>query len=127
MLQTVYADALSQHVDGADSKETEALCEKLTATVDSYVQSQLEAKREGIYATLAPITAVIDKFAAGLRENAVTVVCALLQRYLSVEASFAEAASTDQAIAALTKANADSLTNVYKAAFAHEQLGARTE
>merc|ERR1719310_1956437 len=127
MLQKVYAETLAQHVDGADSKETEALCAKLSATIDEYVQAQLEAKREGIYATLAPISAVIDKFALGLRENAVTVVCALLSRYLAVETTFADAASTDQAIATLTKANPDALDAVYKAAFAHEQLAARSE
>ena len=84
--------------------------------------SQLEAKREAIRATLAPITAVIEKFAAGLRENAVNVVCAILSRYLTVESAFAEAASTDAAIASLIKANPDGLDDRLKTAFAHEQL-----
>ena len=127
MLQVVYSDTHSQHVDGADSKETEALCAALTATTDEYVNSQLEAKREGIRATLAPITAVIEKFAVGLHENAVNVVCAILARYLAVESVFAEEASTDAAVAALIKANPDGLDSVYKTAFAHEQKALRSE
>merc|ERR1719387_90866 len=126
LLNVVYADTLAAHVEGNDTTETAALCAALKATMTSYVEAQLEAKRAGIYATLAPITAVIDKFEKGLRENAVDVVCALLSRYLAVESTFAAAASTDEAIASLVKANANSLDAVYKTAFAHEQLGARS-
>ena len=126
MLQRVYADTMAQHQDGADTKETAKLCDALTATIDEYVNSQLEAKREGLIATFAPITAVVDKFKAGLRENAIAVVCNLLSRFMAVESNFINAGSTDQAIAALVKANPDGLATVYQTAFAHEQLALRS-
>ena len=125
MLQR-YADTMAQHQDGADTKETAKLCDALTATIDEYVNSQLEAKREGLIATFAPITAVVDKFKAGLRENAIAVVCNLLSRFMAVESNFINAGSLDQAIAALVKANPDGLATVYQTAFAHEQLGLRS-
>ena len=125
MLQRAYEDTLAQHVEGGDTKETAVLSETLRETIDDYVGSQLEAKREGIYATLAPISAVIDKFLAGLRENAINVVCAVLSRYMAVESSFVNL-STDQAIAALVKANPNALDTVYAAALAHEQLVGRS-
>jgi len=124
-LQDVYADALAQHVDGADTQEAAKLCEALTGAIDTYVNDQLEAKRDGLRATFSPISAVIDKFAVGLRENALNVVCALLDRFLAVERSFVDV-STDQAISALVKANPDSLASVYQTAFAHEQLSLRS-
>ena len=88
MLRKVYDDTTSQHVDGADTQETAKLCANLRATIDEYVNSQLEAKRAGIYATLAPLLVPIEKFEAGLRENAITVVCALLQQFMTTEAPF---------------------------------------
>ena len=125
MLQKVYAAALSDHVDGEDTAEVAKLCASLSATIDEYVDSQLADKRADIYVTLTPVSAMIGKYAAGLRENAIDVICALLGRFASVEANFA-GMSTDQAIAALVKANADSLDSVYHAAFAHEQLKLRS-
>merc|ERR1719217_871440 len=118
MLQQVYAAALTDHVEGEDSAEAAALVIKLKATVDEYVNSLIEAKREGMYAALAPITAMIAKYEAGLRENAIDVVCALLAKYMAVEESFLSQPSADQAIGALVKANPDSLDTVYKTAFA---------
>ena len=59
MLQSVYAATLAEHVDGADTRETAKLVETLKATIDDYVNSQLEAKREGIYATLAPVSEAV--------------------------------------------------------------------
>ena len=47
VLQGVYATTLNKHVDGEDSKETAALCDNLYKTIDSYVNSQIEEKREG--------------------------------------------------------------------------------
>ena len=125
MLQRVYAAALTDHVEGEDSAEAAALVIKLKATVDEYVNSLIEAKREGMYATLAPITAMIEKYEAGLRENAIDVVCSLLSRYMAVENSFI-GVSTDEAIQTLVKANVDDLDVVYKTAYAHEALKTRT-
>ena len=69
-------------------------------------------------ATLAPISAILDTYANGLRDHAVSAVCALFRRYLSVEESFLSQPSTDQAMAALVKANADSLDGVVATAIA---------
>jgi len=77
-------------------------------------------------ATLAPISAILDTYANGLRDHAVSAVCALFRRYLSVEESFLSQPSTDQAMAALVKANADSLDGVVATAIAHEALKARS-
>jgi len=72
------------------------------------------------------VQAVLDKYAVGLREHAVTVVCNLFSRFMSVENSFVDAASTDEAMAALVKANSADLDAVYKVALAHLQLPRRT-
>eukprot|EP00966_Prymnesium_polylepis_P328385 7384198-Prymnesium_polylepis.1 len=45
---------------------------------------------------------------------------------MSVESSFVDAASTDQAMAALVKANSADLSSVFKVALAHQALPART-
>ena len=71
MLQGVYATALTKHIAGEDSTETAKLVENLSATIDQYIDSLIAEKRDGMRATLAPVTAVIDKFGSGLRENAV--------------------------------------------------------
>jgi len=125
MMQAVYAETLADHVDGEDTAEAAKLCSKLTATVDQYVGSLYESKQGDMRVTLAPVTATIDKFAKGLRENAIDVVCALLNRFVTVESNFVDM-STDQAIGALVKANPDSLDTVYATAFAHEQLPLRS-
>jgi len=124
MMNDVYSAVLAEHVDGEDTAEVAGLCTKLSAAIDAYVESLFESKRDDMRVTLAPVTAVIDKFAAGLRENAIDVVSGLLSRYLAVESAFVDQ-STDQAIAALVKANPDSLDGVFQTAFAHEQLAQR--
>jgi len=125
MMQTVYAETLAEHVDGEDSAETAKICATLSATVDEYVASLYESKQADMRVTLAPITAVVDKFAKGLRENAIDVVCALLTRFVAVEDMFM-GKSTDQAIGEIVKANAESLEVVYQMAYAHEQLPLRS-
>jgi len=76
--------------------------------------------------TLAPLTAITETYANGLRDHAVTAVCALFRRYITVEASFLSQPSTDQAMAALVKANAESLDDVVSTALAHEALKPRS-
>jgi acetyl-CoA carboxylase/biotin carboxylase 1 len=125
MLQQVYESAKRSHVDGEDTAEAEKLVATMKAAVDEYVNSLIEAKRAGMYATLAPVTAMIEKYEVGLRQNAIDVVCGLLSKYVAVESAFV-GKSTDQAIGELVKANADSLDVVYKTALAHEALKART-
>ena len=125
MLQQVYESAKKSHVDGEDTAEAEKLVATMKATVDEYVNSLIEAKRAGMYATLAPVTAMIEKYEVGLRQNAIDVVCGLLSKYVAVESAFV-GKSTDQAIGELVKANVDSLDVVYKTALAHEALKART-
>jgi solute carrier family 25 uncoupling protein 27 len=68
--------------------------------VEEYVKSLFESKQADMRITIAPVTAQIDKYAKGLRENAVEVTCALLSRYVNVESSFVDM-STDQAVGAL--------------------------
>jgi len=126
-LQAVYASTLAEHVAGEDSAETEKLVERLSAAIDEYVESLVyEQKMADMRVTLAPLTAIIEKNSAGLRANAIDVVCALLSRFMAVESSFV-GVSTDQAISTLVKANAESLSTVYKVALAHEQLGERSQ
>jgi len=124
-LQAAYAKAVADHVTGEDTKEVAALIPALTSTIDAYIEGLYENKREGMVATLAPVVAVLDKYSAGLREHAISVVCALLQRFMAVETSFA-GISADQALSALIKAAPDDFEAPYAAAFAHEQLPLRS-
>jgi len=123
MMQQVYAATLAEHVNGMDSTETATLVTKLRAVVEEYVKSLFESKQADMRITIAPVTAQIDKYAKGLRENAVEVTCALLSRF-NVESSFVDM-STDQAVGALVKAYPKDLQKVYAMAFAHEQLKGR--
>jgi acetyl-CoA carboxylase/biotin carboxylase 1 len=126
LMQNVYEKTLASHVKGEDTAETAKLCAELTTTIDDYIQSLYEQKRDDMRVTLTPVTTVIDKFAGGLRENAVDEVAAILSRFLAVEQSFS-GVSSDTAMSALVKANPESLETVYKAALAHEQLALRSE
>jgi len=126
-LQAVYTSTLAEHVDGEDTPETVKLCERLSATVNDYVETLIyDQKMADMRVTLAPVTAIIDKYSAGLRANGIDEVCALLSRFMAVESSFV-GISTDQAISNLVKANTDSLSNVYKVALAHEKLSGRSQ
>ena len=124
-LRAAYADARSQHVDGDDTAEAARLTAKLAALMDDFVAGQYEVNRAPMVTTLSPIRAVVDKYSAGLREHALSVVTSLFDQFMAVESHFVDAASTDQAIAALIKANADDLSVVYRTALAHRQLGRR--
>ena len=124
-LDGVYAEALKSHVQGEDSKEVESLTAKLVTVLDDFIAKQYEVNRAGMTTTLAPVRAVVDKYALGLREHAISVVCALLQSFKNVESHF-EGSSTDQAVAALLKANPTDLDVVYRTALAHTQLKQRS-
>jgi len=124
-IQALYTTTAESHLDGEDAKETAAFVPALTAMLDAYVEAQYEVKRAGLRATLAPLYAVLAAYAAGLRENAISVVCALLLRFLAVERNFAGTA-TDQAIAAMLKGAPEDTAAVFTAAFAHEQLPLRS-
>ena len=80
-LDGVYAEALKSHVQGEDSKEVESLTAKLVTVLDDFIAKQYEVNRAGMTTTLAPVRAVVDKYALGLREHAISVVCALLQSF----------------------------------------------
>ena len=110
MMQKVYATTLAEHVNGMDSTETATLVTKLRAIVEEYVKSLFESKQADVRIIIAPVTAQIDKYAKGLRENAIDVTCTLLTRYVNVESTFVDM-STDLAVGA--------------SAFAHEQLKGR--
>lgn len=125
-LQALYAKTQEMHQEGEDSAEAVALVAELKKTVADFIDGQYESKKEGMAATLAPISVMLDTYANGLRDHAVSSVCALFRRYLSVEESFLSQPSTDQAMAALIKANADSLDGVVATAIAHESLKARS-
>jgi len=103
MMQKVYAATLAEHVNGMDSTETATLVTKLRAVVEEFVKSLFESKQANVRIIIAPVTALIDKYAKGLRENAIDVTCALLSRYINVESSFVNM-STDKAVGALVKA-----------------------
>ena len=92
--------------------------------LDDFVAKQYEVNRAGMTTTLAPVRAVVDKYALGLREHAISVVCALLQSFKNVESHF-EGSSTDQAVAALLKANPTDLDVVYRTALAHTRPAPR--
>jgi len=74
---------------------------------------------------VAPVHAVIDTYGRGLRENAMAVVAALLERFMSVESVFA-GQPKDVALSAMLKASPNNLDSVYSTALAHEQLKPRT-
>jgi len=118
--------ALAEHIDGDDTKEAAALVPALQALIEEQIANEYESKQEGLRATLAPVSAVLAKYQAGLREHAIQVVCALLQQFMAIETSFA-GVSTDQAISALLKASPEDLDVVYNSALAHEQLPLRSE
>ena len=126
-LQQIYAATKAAHVDGEDAKETDALVSSLKSTIAGFIGELYESKQAEMTVTLSPVTAVLDTYAAGLREHAIAVVCDLLQRFMAVENNFAPQPSKDQAIAELVKVNAESLDVVYSNALAHEALPARTE
>jgi len=123
-LQATYSKFESSHVEGEDTKEVAQLVPSLKGIVDDFVSAQYEVKQAGLVATLAPVNAVLDKYAAGLREHAISVVCDLLKRFMAVETSFA-GRSTDQTISTLLKESPADLDVVFCAAFAHEQLQLR--
>jgi acetyl-CoA carboxylase/biotin carboxylase 1 len=125
-LEALYAKTRQGHVDGEDSAEALVLVAALKKTVADFIDKQFDSKKADMAVTLSPISAVIDTYENGLRDHAVTAVCALIQRYMGVEASFFSQPSTDQAMAALIKANADSLDQVVTTALAHESLKARS-
>ena len=124
MMPKVYAATLAEHVNGIDSTETANLVTKLRAVVEEFVKSLFESKQASVRIIIAPVTAQIDKYAKGLRENAIDVMCALLSRYVNVESTFVDM-STDQAVGELVKAYPKDLQKVYAMAFAHEQLKGR--
>jgi len=126
LLQAAYREARAEHIDGEDSAVVASFVAKLYSIIDAFISKQYEAKQAGLRATLAPVTAILDKYKCGLREHAVSVVCTLLSRFMSVESSFIDAPSTDQAMAALVKANSKDLNVVYRVALAHQQLARRT-
>ena len=125
-LQAIYKATQAAHIDGEDSAETATLVASLKSAIAAFIDRQYDSKKDGMTATLAPISAVVDTYSSGLREHAVEVVCALLQRFMAVEASFISEASQDAAIASLVKANAGSLDTVVATALAHEALPARS-
>lgn len=124
-LQAACAQAKAEHVEGEDSKENTLLIATLRGIIDDYAKSLPEVKNAELMVVVAPVLAVLDKYGAGLRENAISVVCALLQRFMSVETKFAGTAD-DQAIAAMLKQTPDDREAIFRAAFAHEQLPLRT-
>jgi hypothetical protein len=115
MMQKVYAATLAEHVNGMESTETANLVTKLRSVVEEFVMSLFESKQADVRMTIAQVTAQIDKYAKGLRDNAIDV---------NVESTFVDM-STDLAVGALGKANPKDLQKVYAMAFAHEQLKGR--
>lgn len=113
-LKTIYAESVTQHVKGEDSSEVASIVTKLNNVIDTYIGEQYESKQADLRIVLAPVTAVLEKYAVGLREHALSVVCALFSRFMAVESSFIDIPSNDQAMAALVKANVNSLDAVYK-------------
>ena len=101
-LQALYAKTKAAHVDGEDSAEAVVLVAALKTTVADYIEGMFESKKEGMVVTLAPLTAITETYANGLRDHAVTAVCALFRRYITVEADFLSQPSTDQANPTLT-------------------------
>ena len=125
LLRGAYAAAEAEHVNGDDTKEVASFVANINTIIDAFIAEQFESKQADLRATLAPVTAVLDKYAGGLREHALSIVCGLFSRYMSVESSFVDSPSTDQAMAALVKANVDDLDAVFKVALAHQSLSRR--
>ena len=96
LLQAAYREAAKSHVDGDDTKEVAAIVAKLNSIIDDFIGEQYESKQADIRLVVAPVQAVLDRYAGGLREHALAVVCSVLTRFMSVETSFVDAASTDQ-------------------------------
>ncbi|KAL1495877.1 hypothetical protein AB1Y20_014521 [Prymnesium parvum] len=124
-LKETYANAFAQHVEGEDSPEVASLVVKLKGVIDAYINGQYESKQADLRKVVDPINAVLDRYAVGLREHALAVVCSLFSRFMAVERSFMDAPSTDLAIAALMKANNNDLDAVFKVALSHLQLPRR--
>jgi len=125
-LQAAYTEAAEQHVDGEDTSEVASIVAKISAIMEAYIGEQYEVKQGELRIVLAPVVAVLSKYEGGLREHALSVVCGLFSRFMTVESSFVDSASTDQAMAALVKANSAELDAVFKVALAHQQLPRRT-
>ena len=124
-IQAACAKTKAEHVDGEDTKENMVLVATLRGMIGDYANSLPEVKKGELLVVVAPVVAVLDKFGAGLRENAISVVCALLQRFMATETKFAGTAD-DQAIAAMLKQTPDDKEAIFNAAFAHEQLPLRS-
>ncbi|KOO27806.1 acetyl-coa carboxylase [Chrysochromulina tobinii] len=74
MMQKVYATTLAEHVNGMESTETANLVTKLRSVVEEFVMSLFESKQANVRIIIAPVTVQIDKYAKGLRENAIDVI-----------------------------------------------------
>merc|ERR1719487_2549338 len=75
-LQAIYKATQAAHIDGEDSAETATLVASLKSAIAAFIDRQYDSKKDGMTATLAPISAVVDTYSSGLREHAVEVVCA---------------------------------------------------